>query len=108
MYYPKDDTSRRYNYYHCTSIKLTELETKTEKYKDSKGGIQERTRYYACGSGGTQNVQAVFDDTKEPVNGFEAHKMTYNHLRKEITPEFYEDLKELMGDKIKYTNTSQK
>ena len=78
----------------------------TVTYTDSKGQTKNKTEYFACGPGQSYDTPGVYADTKEPLK-CELKIRKYPQLKKQITPEFYNDLKEILGDDVKYTNTSR-
>ena len=95
-----------FDYEHITTIDLQKLEKQTVNYINPDGSKRETViEYYAGGPAIVYDTPGVYHATKEPVD--RKPKISgFNYYAKWITEDFYNILKNAMGDEVEYISTS--
>lgn len=90
---------------HMTTLDLTTLEIRTVTYLKDDGSKKVEIEYFAGGPAVVYDTPGVYHATKEPVKR-KPIASYFNYYSKRITEDFYNVLKDTMGDEVAYKTST--
>lgn len=90
---------------HMTTLDLTTLEKRTVTYLKADGSKKVEIEYFAGGPAVVYDTPGVYHATKEPVKR-KPIASSFNYYSKRITEDFYNVLKDTMGDEVAYKTST--
>lgn len=91
---------------HMTTLDLTTLEIRIVTYLKADGSKKVEIEYFAGGPAVVYDTPGVYHATKEPVKR-KPIPSYFNYYSRRITEDFYNVLKDTMGDEVLYKNTTR-